>query len=175
MAGRENPYFTGTPIAPPRCFFFSKHPSSCGGWSRAPFVVAGSCVPVSHPRSSRRTIAVRSDRDGSKSIHRSQTMTTQATPNNPLMNGISDATKARVIESLFPNSQICYADEITHNLTRVKRVLTGLSKLGAQDEGDDQITGELTMALSELLEQQVDIAIILLQGSVFDQSKPNNI
>ena len=101
--------------------------------------------------------------------------TTQATPNNPLMNGISDATKARVIESLFPNQKSCYADEITHNLTRVKRVLTGLSKLGAQDEGEDQITGELAMALSELLEQQVDIAIIILQGSVFDQSKPNNI
>jgi len=102
-------------------------------------------------------------------------MNTQATPKNPLLNSISPATKARVIESLFPNSQICYADEITHNLTRVKRVLTGLSKLGAQDEGDDQITGELAMALSELLEQQVDIAIIILQGSVFDQSKPNNI
>ena len=58
---------------------------------------------------------------------------------------------------------------------RVKRVLTGLSKLGAQDEGEDQITGELAMALSELLEQQVDIAIVILQGSVFDQSKPNNI
>jgi len=107
---------------------------------------------------------------------RSQTMTTtQATPNNPLMNGISDATKARVIESLFPNQKSCYADEITHNLTRVKRVLTGLSKLGAQDEGEDQITGELAMALSELLEQQVDIAIVILQGSVFDQTKPNNI
>ena len=102
-------------------------------------------------------------------------MNTQATPNNALLQSITPATKARVLESIYPNGHICYADEITHNLTRVKRVLTGLSKLGAQDEGDDQITGELAMALSELLEQQVDIAIIILQGSVFDQSKPNNI
>ena len=97
--------------------------------------------------------------------------TTQATPNNPLMNGISDATKARVIESLFPNQKSCYADEITHNLTRVKRVLTGLSKLGAQDEGEDQITGELAMALSEMLEQQIDISITLLHGSIYDHKE----
>jgi len=98
-------------------------------------------------------------------------MNTQASPKNPLLNPISPATKARVIESLFPNSQICYADEITHNLTRVKRVLTGLSKLGAQDEGDDQITGELAMALSELLEQQIDISIALLHGSIYDHKE----
>ena len=102
-------------------------------------------------------------------------MNNHTTPNNALLQSITPATKARVLESIYPNGQICYADEITHNLTRVKRVLTGLSKLGAQDEGEDQITGELAMALSELLEQQVDIAIVILQGSVFDQSKPNNI
>ena len=54
---------------------------------------------------------------------------------------------------------------------RVKRVLTGLSKLGAQDEGDDQIKGELAMALSELLEQQIDISIALLHGSIYDHKE----
>jgi hypothetical protein len=92
-------------------------------------------------------------------------MTTSA-PNNALLQNITPATKARVLESIYPNGQICYADEITHNLTRVKRILTGFSKLGGQE--DEQITGELAMALSELLEQQVDIAITLLQGSIFD-------
>ena len=98
-------------------------------------------------------------------------MNTQATPNNALLQSITPATKARVLESIYPNGQICYADEITHNLTRVKRVLTGLSKLGAQDEGDDQIKGELAMALSELLEQQIDISIALLHGSIYDNKE----
>ena len=93
-------------------------------------------------------------------------MNTQAAPNNALLQSITPATKARVLESIYPNGQISYADEITHNLTRVKRILTGFSKLGMQE--DEQITGELAMALSELLEQQVDIAITLLQGSIFD-------
>ena len=47
-------------------------------------------------------------------------MNTQATPNNALLQSITPATKARVLESIYPNGQICYADEITHNLTRVK-------------------------------------------------------
>ncbi len=98
-------------------------------------------------------------------------MNNHTTPNNALLQSITPATKARVLESIYPNEQICYADEITHNLTRVKRVLTGLSKLGAQDEGDDQITGELAMALSELLEQQIDISIALLHGSIYDNKE----
>ena len=98
-------------------------------------------------------------------------MNNHTTPNNALLQSITPATKTRVLESIYPNEQICYADEITHNLTRVKRVLTGLSKLGAQDEGDDQITGELAMALSELLEQQIDISIALLHGSIYDQKE----
>ena len=96
---------------------------------------------------------------------------TQDTPKNPLLNPISASTKSRVLDAIFPNPTVWYADEISYNLTRVKRVLSGLSKLRPQNEeneGDDQITGELAMALSELLEQQVDIAIVLLQGSVFD-------
>ena len=96
---------------------------------------------------------------------------TASTPNNALLQSITPATKARVLESIYPNEKICYADEITHNLTRVKRVLTGLSKLGAQDEGDDQITGELATALSELLEQQIDISIALLHGSIYDNKE----
>ena len=93
-------------------------------------------------------------------------MNTQATPDSHLLLNVSNATKARVVESLFPNPNACYADEITHKLTRIKRVLGGLSNLG---EGDnEQITGELAVALSELLEQQVDIVITLLQGSIFD-------
>ncbi|PZN87373.1 MAG: hypothetical protein DM484_00355 [Candidatus Methylumidiphilus alinenensis] len=98
-------------------------------------------------------------------------MNNHTTPNNALLQSITPATKTRVLESIYPNEQICYADEITHNLTRVKRVLTGLSKLGAQDEGDDQITGELAMALSELLEQQIDISIALLHGSIYDNKE----
>ena len=98
-------------------------------------------------------------------------MNNHTTPNNALLQSITPATKTRVLESIYPNGQICYADEITHNLTRVKRVLTGLSKLGAQDEGDDQITGELAMALSELLEQQIDISIALLHGSIYDNKE----
>ena len=98
-------------------------------------------------------------------------MNNHTTPNNALLQSITPATKARVLESIYPNGQICYADEITHNLTRVKRVLTGLSKLGAQDEGDDQIKGELAMALSELLEQQIDISITLLHGSIYDHKE----
>ena len=98
-------------------------------------------------------------------------MNNHTTPNNALLQSITPATKARVLESIYPNGQICYADEITHNLTRVKRVLTGLSKLGAQDEGDDQIKGELAMALSELLEQQIDISIALLHGSIYDNKE----
>ncbi len=95
-------------------------------------------------------------------------MTTSA-PNNALLQSITPATKARVIESIYPNGQICYADEITHNLTRVKRILTGFSKLGMQE--DEQITGELAMALSELLEQQIDISIALLHGSIYDNKE----
>ena len=95
-------------------------------------------------------------------------MTTSA-PNNALLQSITPATKARVLESLYPNGQICYADEITHNLTRVKRILTGFSKLGMQE--DEQITGELAMALSELLEQQIDISIALLHGSIYDHKE----
>ena len=91
--------------------------------------------------------------------------------NNALLQSITPATKARVIESLYPNGQICYADEITHNLTRVKRVLAGLSKLGAQNDGEDQLTGELAMALSEMLEQQIDISIALLHGSIYDHKE----
>ena len=98
-------------------------------------------------------------------------MNNHTTPNNALLQSITPATKTRVLESIYPNEQICYADEITHNLTRVKRVLTGLSKLGAQDEGDDQITGELAMALSELLEQQIVISIALLHGSIYDNKE----
>ncbi len=98
-------------------------------------------------------------------------MNNHTTPNNALLQSITPATKARVLESIYPNGQICYADEITHNLTRVKRVLTGLSKLGAQDEGEDQITGELAMALSEMLEQQIDISITLLHGSIYDHKE----
>ena len=96
-------------------------------------------------------------------------MNTQATPNNALLQSITPATKARVIESIYPNGQICYADEITHNLTRVKRILTGFSKLGMQE--DEQITGELALALSELLEQQIDISIALLHGSIYDHKE----
>ena len=98
-------------------------------------------------------------------------MNTQATPNNALLQSITPATKARVLESIYPNGQICYADEITHNLTRVKRVLAGLSKLGAQNDGEDQLTGELAMALSEMLEQQIDISIALLHGSIYDHKE----
>ena len=98
-------------------------------------------------------------------------MNTQTAHRNPMMNTISQATKARVIECLFPNSEISYADEITNNLTSIKQVLTELSKLGVQDEGDDQITGELAIALSGLLEQQIDIAIILVQGSILDNNE----
>jgi hypothetical protein len=96
-------------------------------------------------------------------------MNTQATPNNALLQSITPATKARVLESIYPNGQICYADEITHNLTRVKRILTGFSKLGGQE--DEPITGELAMALSELLEQQIDISIALLHGSIYDHKE----
>jgi len=96
-------------------------------------------------------------------------MNTQATPNNALLQSITPATKARVLESIYPNGQICYADEITHNLTRVKRILTGFSRLGGQE--DEQITGELAMALSELLEQQIDISIALLHGSIYDHKE----
>ena len=96
-------------------------------------------------------------------------MNTQATPNNALLQSITPATKARVLESIYPNGQICYADEITHNLTRVKRILTGFSKLGMQE--DEQITGELAVALSELLEQQIDISIALLHGSIYDHKE----
>ncbi|PZN81957.1 MAG: hypothetical protein DM484_07275 [Candidatus Methylumidiphilus alinenensis] len=95
-------------------------------------------------------------------------MTTSA-PNNALLQSITPATKARVLESIYPNGQICYADEITHNLTRVKRILTGFSKLGMQE--DEQITGELAVALSELLEQQIDISIALLHGSIYDHKE----
>ena len=67
-------------------------------------------------------------------------MNTQATPDSHLLLNVSPATKARVVESLFPNPNACYADEITHKLTRIKRVLGGLSNLG---EGDnEQITGQ---------------------------------
>ena len=96
-------------------------------------------------------------------------MDNHTTPNNALLQSITPATKARVLESLYPNEQICYADEITHNLTRVKRILTGFSKLGMQE--DEQITGELAMALSELLEQQIDISIALLHGSIYDHKE----
>jgi len=95
-------------------------------------------------------------------------MNTQATPENPLLNPVSSATKARLIESLFPNPQSNYADEVTHNLTRVNSVLAGLSIIG----DEDQVSGEFVIALSELLAQQIDISIVLLQGSVFDQAKP---
>ena len=96
-------------------------------------------------------------------------MNTQATPDSHLLLNVSPTTKARVVESMFPNPNACYADEITHNLTRVKRILTGFSRLGGQE--DEQITGELAMALSELLEQQVDIAITLLHGSIYDHKE----
>ena len=96
---------------------------------------------------------------------------TISTPNNALLQSITPATKARVLESIYPNGQICYADEITHNLTRVKRVLAGLSKLGAQNDGEDKLTGELAMALSEMLEQQIDISIALLHGSIYDHKE----
>ena len=96
-------------------------------------------------------------------------MNTQTTPDSHLLLNVSPATKARVVESLFPNPNACYADEITHNLTRVKRILTGFSKLGMQE--DEQITGELAMALSELLEQQIDISIALLHGSIYDHKE----
>ncbi len=96
-------------------------------------------------------------------------MNNHTTPNNALLQSITPATKARVLESIYPNGQICYADEITHNLTRVKRILTGFSKLGMQE--DEQITGELAMALSELLEQQIDISIALLHGSIYDNKE----
>ena len=95
-------------------------------------------------------------------------MTTSA-PNNALLQSITPATKARVLESIYPNGQICYADEITHSLTGVKRRLTGFSKLGMQE--DEQITGELAVALSELLEQQIDISIALLHGSIYDHKE----
>ena len=96
-------------------------------------------------------------------------MNTHTAPNNALLQSITPATKARVLESIYPNGQISYADEITHNLTRVKRILTGFSKLGMQE--DEQITGELAMALSELLEQQIDISIALLHGSIYDHKE----
>ena len=96
-------------------------------------------------------------------------MNNHTAPNNALLQSITPATKARVLESLYTNEQICYADEITHNLTRVKRILTGFSKLGMQE--DEQITGELAMALSELLEQQIDISIALLHGSIYDHKE----
>jgi hypothetical protein len=96
-------------------------------------------------------------------------MKNHTAPNNALLQSITPATKARVIESIYPNGQICYADEITHNLTRVKRILTGFSRLGGQEDG--QITGELAMALSELLEQQIDISIALLHGSIYDHKE----
>ena len=96
-------------------------------------------------------------------------MNNHTTPNNALLQSITPATKARVLESLYPNEQICYADEITHNLTRVKRILTGFSKLAVQEDGP--ITGELAMALSELLEQQIDISIALLHGSIYDHKE----
>jgi len=96
-------------------------------------------------------------------------MKNHTAPNNALLQSITPATKARVLESIYPNGQICYADEITHNLTRVKRILTGFSKLGMQEDG--QITGELAMALSELLEQQIDISIALLHGSIYDHKE----
>ena len=96
-------------------------------------------------------------------------MNNHTTPNNALLQSITPATKTRVLESIYPNEQICYADEITHNLTRVKRILTGFSKLGMQE--DEQITGELAVALSELLEQQIDISIALLHGSIYDHKE----
>ena len=96
-------------------------------------------------------------------------MKNHTAPNNALLQSITPATKARVLESIYPNEKICYADEITHNLTRVKRILTGFSKLGMQE--DEQITGELAMALSELLEQQIDISIALLHGSIYDHKE----
>ena len=36
---------------------------------------------------------------------------------------------------------------------------------------DEPITGELAMALSELLEQQIDISIALLHGSIYDHKE----
>ena len=56
-------------------------------------------------------------------------MKNHTAPNNALLQSITPATKARVLESIYPNGQICYADEITHKLTRIKRVLGGLSNL----------------------------------------------
>jgi len=82
---------------------------------------------------------------------------TISTPNNALLKSITPATKARVLESIYPNGQICYADEITHNLTRVKRVLAGLSKLGAQNDGEDQLTGELAAIQSIMKIQRNEI------------------
>ena len=61
--GRENPNDVGA-LAPCWAFFYAQKPSMAA-WAGQGSSLAGSYVPVCHPRSSRHPITVTSDRGGS--------------------------------------------------------------------------------------------------------------
>jgi hypothetical protein len=57
----------------------------------------------------------------------------------------------------------------------LRQVCSGLSKLCSLNEEEEngavEIGGEIALALSGLLEQQLDITIALVQGAAFEKSK----
>jgi hypothetical protein len=95
-------------------------------------------------------------------------MNTQEAPKNranPLLLNISPHVKSRVIESLFQDSAT-YSNQITNTLTGVRRVLSCLAELAELRQDDtNEIGGELALALSGLLEQEIKTALILLNGA----------
>lgn len=94
---------------------------------------------------------------------------------NSLLLNISQETKTRVIEKLFPNTELCYGDQITYNLTMLRQVCSALSKLCSLNEEEEggavEIGGEIALALSGLLEQQLDITIALVHGAAFEKKQ----
>ena len=83
------------------------------------------------------------------------TMNAKFENSNSLLLNISPETKNRVIEKLFPNTELCYGDQITYNLTMLRQVCSALSKLCSLNEEEEggavEIGGEIALALSGLL------------------------
>jgi hypothetical protein len=95
-----------------------------------------------------------------------------ANTTNCLLMDVSPATKSRILESLFPNNKTCYADEITNNLDSIRRVISALSKMSELPQEENcGVGGEIALAVSELIQQQLDITIALVQGAAFEKSK----
>lgn len=92
---------------------------------------------------------------------------------NSLLLNISQETKKRVIDKVFPNTEICYGDQIIYNLTIIRQVCSGLSKLCSLNEEEEggavEIGGEIALAISSLIEQQIDITVALVQGAFFEK------